>query len=110
MTTTTLSHAAKRARLRESGLSDVEIDAIIGPEQTAETDVRPAESKEAAEKYGVTSIFKVFANGHAKNKMALRTASAHVTLIQQLQDRYAELPDAKKFVPFALEADNADES
>ena len=35
--------------------------------------------------------------------MGLRTAEAHIALIEQLQDRYSQLPNAKEFTPFALE-------
>jgi predicted DNA-binding protein (MmcQ/YjbR family) len=96
--------------MRELGASEEEIDALVGKEQIAETDVR-ANVGEEAKKYGITSIFKVFANGHAKSKMTLRTAKAHATLIEQLQTRYAELENAEEFTPFALveKAETADD-
>lgn len=98
--TTTLTRAEKREKMRALGLSEPEIDALIGPELVAETDVRANTGEDT--KFGITSIYKVYGNGTARSRMGLKTAEAHVALIKQLQARYADLDDAEDFTPFAL--------
>lgn len=85
-----LTRSQKEAALRSAGMNDEQIEAILGTSQVAETDVR-ANHGEEADKYGISSIYKVYANGTARSRLGLRSVEAHVALIEQLQARVAEL-------------------
>jgi hypothetical protein len=106
--TQTLTRAEKVAAMRAAGMSDEQSEGIVGAEQVAETAVRANEGDDL--KYGVSSILKVYSNGTARTRMGLRTPEAHVALIEQLQARYADLDGSVEFTPFALVAQDADES
>lgn len=81
------------------GIDPADLAALVGRSHRAETEVRV--NDEDNRKFGDVSIYKVQENGYSRPKTGLFTDGIP-TLIEQLQDAYAELKPEQEFAPFAL--------